>query len=85
MGDFQNQSVIAERNVDGSGAQLSSFLEENAVNQTNLGNIFHQIFTEFKRLNGHHKFGETRRQELTNQIEQLSKVILERMMDVGGK
>ena len=38
-----------------------------------------------KSLNGHHKVGETWRQELTNKIEQLSKVILDRKSGVVGE
>ena len=84
-GGFHNQSNLPNRWVDYLYPQLSSVRQGSATSQSNLEQIFHKIFTAFENLNEQTKYGETRRQDLGDQIGQLSKVIIERKSGFGER
>ena len=85
MVDFRNQGVLAKRNVDDLDDRLSSYRVANAVKQTNFGNIYRRINTELTILNEQNNVGDTMREKVTNQIGQLSKVILGERVALGKK
>ena len=78
MEGFRNQSNLVGRNVEDSDLQLRSVREASAVSQSNLEQIPREGFAEIENLNERNKVGETRMQDLEDQIDQLSRGLLGR-------